>query len=212
MPRAKIKAIAFDLGNVLVDFDHAIAARRIAPLSKMSAQEIFGLFFDSPLIGLFEEGKIAPEDFFERIKEMLGLKIDYPRFLPIWNEIFFITEKNRLTYALAAGLRNRFPLVMMSNINVLHIGYLRNKFDIFSVFNHLIFSCEVKVRKPDPRIFNEALRRLDSSAQELFYVDDRPDLVEGARNLGIEAFVFKGVEELKNDLISCGITSGKDHV
>lgn len=213
MPEAKIKAAVFDLGNVLVDFDHTIAAGRIAPFADISAEEIFALFFDSPVTGLFEEGKIPPQEFFAQVKEMLGLRIDYPRFLPIWNEIFFLSQKNRDTYALVALLKNKFPRAMITNINVLHLEYLRANFDVFSIFNHIIASCEVGARKPDPLIYRQALRLLDVDARELFYSDDRPELVKAARGLGIEAFVFTGVEKLKSDLASVGVSiQEKDYV
>jgi len=213
MPEAKIKAAVFDLGNVLVDFDHTIAAGRIAPFADISAEEIFALFFDSPVTGLFEEGKIPPQEFFAQVKEMLGLRIDYPRFLPIWNEIFFLSQKNRDTYAFAALLKNKFPLAMITNINVLHLEYLRANFDVFSIFYHIIASCEVGARKPDPLIYRQALRLLDVDARELFYSDDRPELVKAARGLGIEAFVFTGVEKLKSDLASVGVSiQEKDYV
>ena len=70
----KIKAIIFDLGNVLLDFDHRLAAERVSKFTDKSAEEILNLFFDSELTGLFEEGKIAPAEFFLKIKEALNLK------------------------------------------------------------------------------------------------------------------------------------------
>ena len=66
-----IKAVIFDLGNVLIDFDHNIAAKRISPLSGRSPKEIFNFFFDSGITGLFEEGKIPAEEFFFKVKESL---------------------------------------------------------------------------------------------------------------------------------------------
>lgn len=74
MTRNRIEAVIFDLGNVLVDFDHRIAANRIAEFSDKSPAEIFALFFDSQLIGLFEEGKISPQDFFCKSQRNAELK------------------------------------------------------------------------------------------------------------------------------------------
>src|SRR4030042_6411170 len=101
MDNHRISAIIFDLGKVLVDFDHAIAAKRISAFTTKDPQEIFSLFFDSKLTGLFEEGKISPRDFFSGVQNMLNLEIGYEEFLPIWNEIFFLTEKNQAVYNLA---------------------------------------------------------------------------------------------------------------
>src|SRR4030042_11370 len=120
MDNNRIEAIIFDLGNVLIDFDHTIAAKKISAFTDKNPQEIFDLFFDSPLTGLFEEGKISPQEFFSEVKKTLNFKLDYAAFLPIWNEIFFLTEKNHAVYALAKTLRDRYKTALLSNINVLH--------------------------------------------------------------------------------------------
>ena len=83
MGNSTIKAVIFDLGNVLVDFDHMIAARKIIGFTKKTPQDIFELFFDSEIVALFERGEITPLEFFAKTKKMLGLKLDYEHFLPI---------------------------------------------------------------------------------------------------------------------------------
>ena len=202
----RIQAVIFDLGNVLIDFDHTIAARRIAAFSQKTAQEIFDLFFDSELTGLFEAGRILPEEFFLRIKEALGLKIDYPEFLPIWNEIFFLSQKNRAVYRLARSLKQNYKLALLSNVNILHFDYLRKNFAVFDAFHHIVASYEVGVCKPDPRIYRHTLELLKaSSPSRVFYTDDRAELVQKAGELGIRSFVFKDLTQLKVDLESAGI-------
>ena len=200
-----IRAVIFDLGNVLIDFDHRIAAQRISRFTYKSQDEIYNLFFDSALTASFEEGKISPGDFFLKVKEMLGLRIDYDTFLPIWDEIFFITEKNRLVYNLAGELKNHYRTALLSNINQLHFEYLKRKYHVFGVFNHVITSYEEGFRKPAPQIYLKALQLLEVSAQECFYTDDRPELVSAAAKIGINAFVFSDIEKLKENLLEAGI-------
>lgn len=205
MPLKRIKAIIFDLGNVLVDFDHRIAAERISAFTTKTAQEIVGLFFDSQLTGLFEEGKISPREFFLRVKEMLNLEIDYNGFVPIWNEIFFLSEKNKAVHNLARSLRSRYQIALLSNINILHFNYLKNNFSVFGAFQNVVTSCDVGSRKPHPDIYKETLHILKVPASDVFYTDDRPELIEAACRLGIRGFTFRGIEELKKDLLDNGI-------
>jgi putative hydrolase of the HAD superfamily len=200
-----IKAIIFDLGNVLVDFDHYIAVSRVSRFTDKSPNQIFEIFFDSKLITLFEEGRIAPQDFFSKVKEMLKLKLDYETFLPIWNEIFFLTPKNEQVYNLAQRLKEHYPLALVSNINALHLDYIKKKFRVFEPFQSIIASCEVRISKPDPLIYQKTLEALGSLPQNTFYADDRQELVEGAVRLGIKGFVFKGIEQLHKDLVATGI-------
>jgi len=206
MGKSHINAVVFDLGNVLVDFDHMVAARKIFGLTKKTPQEIFDLFFDSELVALFEEGKIAPPQFFAKTKKMLGLDLDYDNFLPVWNEIFSFTENNRQVYDLAKSLNKRYKVALLTNINALHFDYLKKKFPIFDAFPNIITSFETGARKPAPLIYEKALDLLGAAPQDTFYTDDRIDLIEKACSLGIRGFVFKGVEQLKRNLLDNAVT------
>ena len=177
-----------------------LAANRLSGLTDKSGQEIYELFFDSQLTGLFEEGKITPAQFFSGVKEALNLRISYEEFLPIWNEIFFFSEKNLAVYNLARSLKDRYRMVLLSNINVLHFEYVKKTFPVLDAFHNILTSFEAGFIKPRPEIYRKALAMLDSPPQEVFYTDDRQELIDGARKLGIQGFVFKGVEQLKRDL------------
>ncbi len=202
---SSIKAVIFDLGNVLVDFDHMLAAGKISLFTKRSPQEIHNLFFDSELTGAFEEGRISPHDFYLQVKELLDLRLEFEEFVPIWNEIFFLSEKNIQVYKLAQALKNRYKLALLTNINILHLEYIRQKLPVFRPFSHIIASCGMGMRKPNPLLYQSALDRLGVPALAAFYTDDRMDLIEKARGLGIQSFQFQGIDKLKADLFSLGI-------
>jgi putative hydrolase of the HAD superfamily len=200
-----ISGIIFDLGRVLVDFDHGIAARGLSGVMHKTPQEVYDLFFSSGLTQLFEAGKLSPEEFFSKIKEALGLRMEYDDFLPVWNGIFFLSEENKALYGLVKELRKRYKVLLLSNINVLHYNYLKEHFPVFDAFHAVVTSFETGAVKPDPRIYRKALEALAMPAQTVFYTDDRPELIDGAKSLGIKGFVYRGVEQLKIDLSSCGI-------
>ncbi|MBP7217010.1 MAG: hypothetical protein KBA46_06990, partial [Candidatus Omnitrophica bacterium] len=105
-----IKALVFDLGRVLIDFDHMIAARKIARSPGVPAEQIYQFFFDSPLTGLFEEGAISAHDFFHEVKVQLDLNLEFEEFIAIWNDIFFLSDSNRAVYQLVVSLRDRYTL------------------------------------------------------------------------------------------------------
>ncbi len=200
-----VKALIFDLGNVLIDFDHTIAAKKIAVCCNRDIKQIYEFFFDSPLTGKFEGGKISPGDFFLQVNAELNMCLAYEEFLPVWNEIFFQSEKNRAVYALAKNLQKSHTIALLSNINTLHFEYLKNNFFIFDAFHEIFLSFELKLTKPDPLIYKKVLSVLGVLPQEAFYTDDRPELIEAANRLGIKGFVFTGVKQLKEDLSKSGI-------
>jgi glucose-1-phosphatase len=201
-----IRAVVFDLGRVLVDFDHLIAARRIAQYSHRSPEEICGLFFASPVTAKFEAGLVTPEEFFAEVKRMLGISIPFEEFVPIWNEIFFISERNRQVQSLAAALSRKYRTLMLSNVNVLHWEYIREHYPVFAPFHKLILSYEVNAVKPDPEIYRIAVKEAGCAPEEIFYTDDRPDLIAQASSLGVRSFVFTEYPLLERDLRAAGVS------
>ena len=201
----EIKVILFDLGRVLVDFDHLRAAQRISSFCSKTPRQIYDLFFESQATIAFEAGKITPEDFYLQVKQMLDLRLSYDSFEPIWNDIFFLSAKNRSVFGLVNALRANYKIAILSNINVLHYEYLRKNFPVFGAFDKVFLSFQLGLIKPDMEIYNLVVRDLGVSPQEIFYIDDRPELVESARSLGIRGQVFVNFGQLIGDLKSAGI-------
>ena len=196
----QIKVVLFDLGKVLVDFNHLRSAERIAYFCAKKPQEIYNMFFESPATIAFEAGKISPEDFYLKIKEALDLKLSFASFVPIWNDIFFLTPNNRAVFGLLNRLRSQYQTAMLSNINTLHYEFLKTNFPVFGVFDQVFLSFELGLIKPDQEIYHKVANVLKVAPEEIFYTDDRPELVESAKSLGFKACVFKDFQQLIHDL------------
>jgi putative hydrolase of the HAD superfamily len=57
-------------------------------------------------------------------------------------------------------------------------------------FGHLLFSCQLKLAKPDPACYSRALARLGASADEVIFIDDRAENVAAAAALGLRSVHF----------------------
>lgn len=194
MARNKYNTILCDLGNVLINFDHMIAVKKILGHASKNEQDIYQLFFDSSLTKDYEEGKISSLEFFKKVKDLLGLDMDYDNFLPIWNDIFFESPLNKKLQNFLKTAKKSHKLVMVSNINETHYEFLRKKMPIFDQFDKLILSYETGFRKPAQEIYETALRSVNTEPSKAFYVDDRVDLIEMASRLGIKGVTFNGEE------------------
>jgi glucose-1-phosphatase len=201
-----IKVLLFDLGRVLVDFDHLRAAQRIAAFCSKTPQQIYDLFFESGVTVAFEAGKITPQDFYLQVKQLLNLKLSYESFEPIWNDIFFLSAKNRSVFGLVNALRANYKIALLSNINILHYEYLKKSFPVFGVFDKVFLSFELGLIKPDPAIYRLVIQDLGVCPQEIFYTDDRPELVASAKSLGMQACLFTNFNQLTRDLGNLNIT------
>ncbi|MBL7198498.1 MAG: HAD family phosphatase [Candidatus Omnitrophica bacterium] len=195
--------LLFDLGRVLIDFDHNIAVKRIKNFCALDEESIYNLFFDSDLTDRYERGAISSLDFFHKIKKMLNAKISYEEFIPIWNKIF--TPHPGMLETIES-LKDNYSLYLVSNINKLHFEYLQEQFnDYFKFFSYIFLSFELGLRKPDLRIYKFIIDYLKSPAQNIVYTDDRIELVEAARKLNIDAFLFESTNSFKEELIKRNI-------
>lgn len=72
-------------------------------------------------------------------------------------------------------------------------------------FEHLIFSCYLKLAKPDPECFRAALAVLQAEPAEVIFLDDRPDNVAAAASLGIRSIRFTDAAAARTDLARYGL-------
>ena len=100
-------------------------------------------------------------------------------------------------------LSESYSLALISNFTyapVIYAGLRRLRFSKF--FNAVLVSEDVGWRKPDPKIFEEALKRLNKIVEQTIFVGDNPaEDIQGAKNMGMKAvFVpsqFFTVEDVK---------------
>jgi putative hydrolase of the HAD superfamily len=196
------KAVIFDLGRVLVNFDFKRGYRALEGLCPYPAEEIPKRLSSCGLVEQFETGLIEPHDFVTKISAVLDLAIDYARFCQIWSSIF---TETLVPEAMLEGLAARYRLLLLSNTNAIHFEGLRETHPMLRHFHHLVLSYEVKAMKPQPRIFQAAIALAGCRPEECFYTDDIGDYVAAAQNLGIDAVQFESLAQLQRELTKRGI-------
>jgi FMN phosphatase YigB (HAD superfamily) len=88
----------------------------------------------------------------------------------------------------------------VSNTNPLHWDGVLRVARVDRAVDALALSFEVGAVKPERAIFEAALTRLGTTAGVAAYADDRPDLVDAARSLGLDAFVVDSPATLRSEL------------
>lgn len=92
----------------------------------------------------------------------------------------------------------------LSNTVPLYVDILRGN-DVFRDFNVEVLSCEVGLRKPDPRIYELTLARLGVEPPQAFFTDDNERNIRVAQDLGIEVILFESPVQLRRDLAGIGL-------
>ena len=90
----------------------------------------------------------------------------------------------------AYALKSRYSLAMLSNDISEWNKYLRGFYAIEPLLNAAFISGDLGVRKPDPKIYQLALSGLGAKPSECLFIDDMPDRVDAARELGISSILF----------------------
>jgi putative hydrolase of the HAD superfamily len=196
------KAVIFDLGRVLVNFDFKRGYQALEGLCPYRAPEIPKRLATCGLVERFETGLIEPRDFVAQMSAVLDLKIGYEEFCRIWSSIF---TETLVPESMLAGLAARYRLLLLSNTNAIHFEGLRASNPLLRYFHDLVLSYEVKAMKPRPEIFQAAIRRAGCRAEECFYTDDIAAYVTAARDLGIDAVQFESAAQLEREFAARGI-------
>lgn len=173
------KAIVFDLGKVLVDFDYSIAGRNLAARATTTATELGRFLLGVPLIVRYETGLISSEEFYQEVKAASGYLGDLEEFASLFADIFTPIEP---MIQLHSDLRSRgFPTYIFSNTNDLAVRFIRQNFPFFNQFDDYILSYEHRSMKPDTRLYEVVEARSRARGPEILYIDDRPEnIVAGA--------------------------------
>ena len=198
-----IKAIIFDLGRVIVPFDFIHAYRRAEHLSGIPAAEIRARMAASGLVERLDCGQIAPRDFASALCRQIDLDVSYEDFCAIWNSIFL--PETLISEALLAGLAARYRLVLLSNTNVIHFEAVRRNYPLLRHFHSLVLSYEVGAMKPDPAIYQRAVKEACCAPSECFFTDDIAAYVEAAKGQGIDAVQFHSGGQTENELRARGV-------
>ncbi len=78
-------------------------------------------------------------------------------------------------------------------------------YTFLTAFDVVIYSADVHLRKPDPRIFHLMVARLGVNIHEAVFVDDFVDNIEGAKAVGLKTVLFTGRESAIRELKELGV-------
>ncbi|MEN0111011.1 MAG: HAD family phosphatase, partial [Planctomycetota bacterium] len=202
----------FDLGRVLLDFDHTRMLRQMAELVGVSVETMAAAVMPSgdPSEGdpqwRLEAGELDEDVYFAGLCHRLGVRPDRAELDRAVSDIFTpIDASMRLAERLHGGGHR---LGLLSNTNPIHwrwcLGSGRYP-TLDRVFEVGVSSFEAKSMKPDAAIYRHAIARAGVPAERIFFTDDRPENVAGAIACGIDAVLFTGAEALVGDLDARGV-------
>jgi len=197
------RAVVFDLGAVLVDWDREHLYRELIPDPRRRAY-----FLDQvcPLSWNLEQDRGRP--FSEGLAEREALHPEWRReiraYWERWDEMVVgaVPGMPDVVEELAA---QGVPLYALTNFSAETYPRMPRRFPFFRHFRGVVVSGEEGVVKPDPEIYRRLESRFGLPPESLFFIDDVPANVETARNRGWGVHLFRGVEPLRRSLVAEGL-------
>jgi putative hydrolase of the HAD superfamily len=189
--------IYFDLGNVLVFFDHEIASRQIAEVADVPVDLIRQEVFHSPLQSDYERGLVSSREFVERLSKKLGRNLPIDETLEAASAIF--DPHDAILESIASLRKAGFRLGILSNTCDAHWTWLmRQNYQVLGPwFDVIALSYEMQCAKPDLEIYHKAAEMAGTPGERIFFTDDRLDNIQGAEQAGWMTHQFTQLEGFK---------------
>jgi len=190
--------IFFDLGKVLLLFDHQQAARQMAQLCDLDPQAVTDVVFGSTLQLEYEGGAISSKEFYKQFCNQLKVQPDFRKLMEAASSIFqpaaevvdFLQRLKAKGYAL--GLLSNTCAAHWQWITTQEFVWLKDCFEI------VVLSFQVQCLKPNPEIYRIAAEQTQRACQDLLLIDDLPENVKAARDAGWDAIEFVNREDLED--------------
>jgi len=197
--------IYFDLGNVLLLFDHRRAARQMADVAGVSAERVWQVVFGGDLEKRYEAGVVDDRQFYEEFCTATDTRPDFDAFARAGSEIF---TPNISLFPIVAALESAgHRLGILSNTSPAHWEYCADgRYALIEqAFGVHALSYEIGACKPDAKIFARAAQLAGVPPQEILFFDDIAGHVAGALAAGFDAVQYTGTPAVASALRARGL-------
>ena len=195
-----IKAVIFDLGNVIFlphghEKKKALLANHLDGNAKAPDFEEFLAIYSEHRLE-FDRGATTIEEYWTKVLGQAELPQSEAIIKSFINsDLQDWTMINMDVLSWHGTLRKGgYKTAVLSNLPEWFGNFYRNNFSWLNAFDTLIFSCDVKIIKPEPEIYSICLKNLGVDPEEALFFDDMEININGAKQIGINAELFISAE------------------
>jgi FMN phosphatase YigB (HAD superfamily) len=185
-----IRFVYFDLGNVLVSFDPAIACRKAARLLGIDPDHAHRLIYASGLQTAYERGEVDCQAYVASLRRELSLDHATPPSPAILDAISDMFTPIDAMLETVHWTRQRAGRIgVLSNTCAAHWNWIRRqRWPIAQIeFDATVLSYEVLSMKPDSGVYEAAEQAAGVLPHQLLFLDDKAENVAAARRRGWNA-------------------------
>jgi epoxide hydrolase-like predicted phosphatase len=193
-----VRAVLFDFGGVLVRTGDQELRRKWEISLGLNEGQLSKLIFDSDAARQATLGTMPEQAIWDHVAETL--KIDFEQLGQLRTDFW---KKDQLDMQLVnylKGLRPNYKTGILSNAWSNGRQLFTETFHLNDVVDEMVISAEIGLAKPDARIYHYAANKIGVKPEEVLFVDDMPQNVTGAVNIGMLGIQFVGTPELLESL------------
>ena len=197
-----IKTVIFDLGGVYFTDGTKRAIDVISSNYHVSEEKVKEVL-KGELGTKYRIGAVTAGEFWKKAKRYWGIDAHSSELADIWFKGYkpikgTVSIVDRLNIA-------GYEVIFLSDNVHERIDYLQKKYSFLHKFKAGVFSHIVKIRKPDLRIYQLVLKQASHPAKECVYIDDKAELLEPAKRIGMAVIAFENPLQLEKKLKKLGL-------
>jgi epoxide hydrolase-like predicted phosphatase len=189
-----IKVILFDLGRVLMHIDFEAFPNALGLKTNDQRSQ-----FDQTKIQIhireYETGRISTDKFIDSLFEIFQRKFSKEDILNAFTAI--IVADNQEIIPFVNKVRKHYRIAVLSNTCECHWNKVIQVSSLIKIFPHLYTSFYLGVMKPDKSIYIKVCAAMNIQPNEVLFIDDLKENIDGAILSGMNGILFTGVEELQ---------------
>jgi 2-haloacid dehalogenase len=199
-----VNTILFDLGAVLIDWNPRYLYRPLFDGDEQAMERFLTEVVPPEWNHEIDAGKSFAAAVAERICEYP----EHAKLIALWQRGWEKMLRDQISDSVAVlgELRDKgHRLYALTNWSAETFPIARQRFGFLEWFEDIVVSGEVKLAKPDPRIFRLTIERCRLEPARTLFIDDSPRNVEAGRNAGMHALQYTNSQQLRADLLLLGL-------
>jgi putative hydrolase of the HAD superfamily len=192
---ARVKAVVFDLGGVLIEIDPGRCFRYWSDHGGSSPEALRQKFVPDGPFERHERGEIDFAEYAGHLRGQLALNLDDDIMREGWNALLGDALPGAVD-AIEQATR-RYPCFLFSNSNpVHHATWGPAHQHLLAPLTRQFVSSELGFRKPEPRAYAAVAELTGFAPETLLFFDDLEENVEAAQQIGFQAVTVSGPREV----------------
>ena len=197
----QIKAVIFDWGGVMIDDPGPGLMRYCADKLKVTTEQFTNTFLK--FLEGFQKSCVSEEKFWELMCR--DLNAEKPAEVSLWKQAFKTVYRPRKEmFTLAETLKKSgYKTALLSNTELPAMDFfLEQK---YNCFDFKVISCIEGYTKPKKEIYEIIIKRLDCKPEQVVFIDDKKEMIDGAAQAGLNAILFESTCQIRKKLSQFGL-------